>query len=399
MPPKKRKTQLSVARATIKPPEPGLTGLQRRLKAFTAEKDSTISSTVDESIILPVGFLHTIGEKLQCSSCGDTGAVANIEPEKLSPQILFTCNACSAVICSAPGTQVASLDGKERNLDGKQICLVHDSLMNGGGFFGFRDTSIRLGISGLCSSMYYRYSSFLQKQMDGFYEEMRVKMRKGLNSIYKDLHPANLRSEDGILNVDVSFDGTWMTRGHKSHIGVGYVMDSDTGSVLDCQVLSNYCQMCLVKQKSLSPEKFAVWKVSHNSCTKNFEGKSGAMESEAAVRLWSRSEAIGFRYVSFICDGDSSAFRAVAALNNGKGPYDSCKVVKEECINHFAKRLYSRLMALKKSLRVPVVTKTGKTQMRSVLAGKLKDSDILALQNHLQHNLWKQGPTDSVQDL
>ena len=197
---------------------------------------------------------------------------------------------------------------------------------------------------------------------------------------------ANQRQDDGILEVDVTYDGTWMTRGHQSHIGVGFVMDSETGAVLNFEVLSNFCQMCHVKQKALSPEEFADWKEGHASCIKNFDGKSGAMEIEAAVRMWSRSEARGFRYIRFIGDGDSSAFRAVSTLNNGKGPYDSCTVVKEECINHFAKRLSSRLKALKKSLRKPVVTKRSKTQMRSLLAGRdgLTDKHLQALQQHLQ---------------
>ena len=31
--------------------------------------------------------------------------------------------------------------------------------------------------------------------------------------------------EDGILDVEVSFDGSWQKRGHKSHIGVGAVIE------------------------------------------------------------------------------------------------------------------------------------------------------------------------------
>ena len=37
--------------------------------------------------------------------------------------------------------------------------------------------------------------------------------------------------------------------------------------------------------------------------------------------------------------------------------------------------------------------------MRSVLAGKLTDAYILAMQHHLQQNLWKQKPNDTLQDL
>ena len=417
----KRVVQLAAARADVTlpvHPEPGnppapvpekdirsLGGLHRRMEAFTAAEDRPISSLVDKSVLISVGFLYKIAEKLRCDDCGETGAVASIEPNKLSPGIVFKCIDCSAMFCCAPGASVTAVDGKKYDYDGKKVCLVHDSLMNGGGYAGYCTTSIRLGVSGLAKSTYYNYVSFLTREMDVFHAQMKPKVRQGLDVVYSQLRVeeegANQRQDDGILEVDVTYDGTWMTRGHKSHIGVSFVMDSETGAVLDFEVLSNFCQMCHVKQKALSSEEFADWKKEHTSCTKNFAGKSGAMETEAAVRMWSRSEALGFRYIRFIGDGDSSAFKAVSTLNNGKGPYDSCTVVKEECINHFAKRLSSRLKALKKSLRKPVVTKTGKMQMRSLLAGRggLTDNDIQALQQHLQQNLWKQEPTDTLQDL
>ena len=101
------------------------------------------------------------------------------------------------------------------------------------------------------------------------------------------------------------------------------------------------------------------------------------MEPEAAVRLWSRSEQLGYRYVTFVGDGDSASFNAVTALNDGDGPY-SVPVVKEKCVNHMAKRLGTRLRRLKDSLKIPTQTKGGKTVHRSALAGKkgLPDSVI-----------------------
>lgn len=30
--------------------------------------------------------------------------------------------------------------------------------------------------------------------------------------------------ENGILDIQVSFDGSWLTRGHRSHVGVGAVI-------------------------------------------------------------------------------------------------------------------------------------------------------------------------------
>lgn len=44
-------------------------------------------------------------------------------------------------------------------------------------------------------------------------------------------------------------------------------------------------------------------------------------------------------YTTFLSDGDSSAYIAVRGLNGGRGPYADQTVEKEECINHFQKRL------------------------------------------------------------
>ena len=43
------------------------------------------------------------------------------------------------------------------------------------------------------------------------------------------------------------------------------------------------------------------------------------------------------RYVTFVGDGDLSAFTAVRNSNKGKGPYEDAVVVKLECVNHVCK--------------------------------------------------------------
>ena len=48
----------------------------------------------------------------------------------------------------------------------------------------------------------------------------------------------------GILDIAVSFDGSWQTRGHHSNIGIGFVIDASTGAVLDYEVQSKLCRIC-----------------------------------------------------------------------------------------------------------------------------------------------------------
>lgn len=91
------------------------------------------------------------------------------------------------------------------------------------------------------------------------------------------------------------------------------------------------------------------------------------METEGAVRLWSRSTDIHLRYATFVGDRDSSSYKAICELNDGRGLYD-IPVIKEECINHVSKRMGTRLRKIKEASEI-ITTKTGKKMRRSVLGG------------------------------
>ena len=50
--------------------------------------------------------------------------------------------------------------------------------------------------------------------------------------------------EDDTIDLAVSYDGSWMTRGHRSQYGIGCAIELLTGLVLDLQVMSLYCRHC-----------------------------------------------------------------------------------------------------------------------------------------------------------
>jgi hypothetical protein len=53
--------------------------------------------------------------------------------------------------------------------------------------------------------------------------------------------------------------------------------------------------------------------------------------------LWKRSlNACGMRYVNILSDGDAKTYQHVVSLNVYGS---SIKILKEECLNHVAKRL------------------------------------------------------------
>lgn len=254
------------------------------------------------------------------------------------------------------------------------LSMVYAAMQLDLGLPGVQLMCTALGLPVFQTHTYKRYQERIQAIAEMKYKMVNDGVVKAIFEYYAselDIAP----DSDGVLNIEVVFDGTWMTRGHSSLIGAGAVIEAHTGYVLDGHTLSRYCNACTywerkVKEDRKLTAKYEKWKASHK-CQKNFLESSGKMEAAAAAVLWSRSLGKKLRYTVFVGDGDSSANKTVCELNNGEGPYiKDCKVVKEECVNHVSKRVGSRLRALKKKLTVPVQTKTGKTIMRAKLEAK-----------------------------
>ena len=67
-----------------------------------------------------------------------------------------------------------------------------------------------------------------------------------------------------VVDVIVSFDGTWHKRGFTSNYGVGIVIDVMAGFVLDYEVLSKYYQACtLAEKKHMTQVERYEWKRDH----------------------------------------------------------------------------------------------------------------------------------------
>ena len=94
------------------------------------------------------------------------------------------------------------------------------------------------------------------------------------------------------LDCLVSVDGTWQKRGHQSLLGAVYVIEYQTGKVLDYKVFCKFCHNCnLHKNWDKDIADFLTRKESHESiCESNFVGNSGSME------LWDL-----FRYSNVLC--------------------------------------------------------------------------------------------------
>lgn len=92
-------------------------------------------------------------------------------------------------------------------------------------------------------------------------------------------------TDDGIISIDVSFDGTLHKRGFTSHYGVGIVIDILTDMIY-YEVMSTYCHTCNVngqKLDNMSDQEQIEWYEDHQ---KNHHGSAKSMEADAAVKIW-----------------------------------------------------------------------------------------------------------------
>ncbi|GFX54595.1 uncharacterized protein TNCV_792821 [Trichonephila clavipes] len=171
------------------------------------------------------------------------------------------------------------------------------------------------------------------------------------NSVQNAYRKLDQKGSNTITDIAASFDGTWLTRGHTSQIGIGCVVDTLTGYVIDYEIMSKYCPTCISAKNELgeTTAEYDVWYSGHkNSCQINHVGTSGAMEMKAAAKIWSRSEACGFRYTTLLSDGDAKTHKF---LNSLKIYGSDVEILKEECINHVSKMLGTSLRTLVKDWR------------------------------------------------
>ena len=288
--------------------------------------------------------------------------------------VFMKCNSCDDEFLSVPDLLDEHSDEAIFTSTFKSVYL---SLVHDYGYNGFNNHLGTFGYKPIGKNKYYRYVRCIIDKMQEHYLSKQPQIFAAIRKYYED-NTDNICNENGELEIDISYDATWPKRGHTSLLGIGVAIEACTGFIIDFEVMSKFCMVCQyheqkLKKKKITIETYRKFQEDHKpQCTKNYEGTSGGMDKEGAIRLFGRSIKNKFIYKNFVGDGDSSSYNGVLGMNNGKGPYENVKVNKIECINHYQKRLGSRLRKLVNEEKVEVETKTGKKRKMSTLSGKNK---------------------------
>ena len=137
-------------------------------------------------------------------------------------------------------------------------------------------------------------------------------------------------TDAGLVNCEVSVDGSWQKRGHSSLNGVVTAMID--GKCLDGHVLSKHCKRCRIWEQKKGRPEYEEWKATHQ-CNVNHEKSSGTMEAAGAVEIFQHSiQKHKSVYSKYLGDGDTSSIKEVVESN----PDSEFDIIPEkvECVGH-----------------------------------------------------------------
>ncbi|CAN7980517.1 unnamed protein product, partial [Ixodes pacificus] len=338
-------------------------------------------------VVVSLDVVNSLLQLAKCKTCcGDVELVKGDREYGLAVKLKLCCKNCGDVASewSSPRVEGPSkINPFEINV--LAACAMQAT---GNGQTALNDIFATMNIShrGLHNKTYQRYvKKKLNPATKRAAAKVATKCATSVDALYKQL------SYGSPSNIAVSYDGSWKTRGHSSHIGVGTVIELFSGFVLDQVVLSNFCLACEKGPKE-GTVGYEEWKASHEAsqnCQKNTNSKAGQMEVEAALILFKRSwERHHLRYTTMLCDGDSRSFTALQEEN----VYGIFPIEKEDCVNHKQKRMGTALRSLVQKHKGAVgMSLGGRGRLTAELITRLSSYYGWALKSH-------EGNVDAMHD-
>ncbi|CAL1280744.1 unnamed protein product [Larinioides sclopetarius] len=168
--------------------------------------------------------------------------------------------------------------------------LVEAFLKIGKGHAALEVFSMAIGIHAMDKKTFSKCLHKLYEEKQAYKDDILEMSRKIIRQKHNEIESPSDKND--VIDIAVSYDGTWYKRGYTSQYGIGIVVDILTGLVIDFEILSKYCPECTTAKRDLGrmSSEFDIWYKAHKpDCSENYEGSSNAMEVKAAEILWKRS--------------------------------------------------------------------------------------------------------------
>ncbi|CAF3003607.1 unnamed protein product [Rotaria sp. Silwood2] len=260
------------------------------------------------NIIVNIGMILNLVNKFRCASCNRVGEMSEKVTQRrgLLYHITFSCT-CSFETSFTNSTELVHSSTSRMDELNMMACVA----ANVAGIKRTGMTTI-LGILNILPPVqienWNKYQKIYSNALDVVKDESLGRAAEEAAE-----QSSEAADHEGVTNIKVSIDGTWLTRrGHSSLHGVATVCSTaDPPKVLDFECLSRHCTTCsgLLAIREHNPEMYQRFSAEHieSGCEENHSGSSSGMEAAGVVKVFCRSEVKHLlRYTTYIGDGDAN---------------------------------------------------------------------------------------------
>ena len=203
---------------------------------FPTEDDTNETST----LLIRTAMLPALVESMPCKSCRQ----CSVNIRVVNCELGMVC--CLECVCTSCGEVNGSTKTSETIGDSKSHVVVRSAVS--------ATMDMAVGHAGLVK--FCRYMDMPVMHHSTYHSNVKIitaasmqvandvicEAAETVRCVHRELDPSIDTSD--FIDLTVSFDGSWMTRGHKSLYGIGCVVEVVTGLVIDFAIVSLYCHMC-----------------------------------------------------------------------------------------------------------------------------------------------------------
>ena len=298
-----------------------------------------------------------------CAACHSSLTVPRQNHSVLFFDYAVHCAKCNKDLVSEEKDVYKKEDknGKVQSFVKRTIGAVYGTLCSGKGHATFARITTSFGLKQLARSQFHKYKNLIFAVAKAVLDDhLKAFCALVIWNYYVNVLKV-VPDKDGIIDIYVTFDGSWKTRGFSSVLGAAAMIEAYTGVILDFVAFSKKCRNCTLYKNKLQKKKitetdFKRWEKTHKesgNCEKNFDESSGMMEVRGAeIMCKSSIEKYKMRYKYIISDGDTKTFSNLEVVK----PYGpNFEIEKLDCINHIGKRMGKGLMNAKNEPLLPEV--------------------------------------------
>ena len=195
--------------------------------------------------IVELPQINKLLQDLRCHECLSGEGLKLQTPTRygLAVTIEAVCNACGSLLSSQfTSARNATSPSRPKPFVTNEATVMA-SLLPGMGPHSFNNFCESLEMPGLHQKTFNNIAKRLYSQNDRLADQVFSTAATFVRREHIRQYALDIGKDD-IIDISVSFDGSWLTRGHKSLIGIGCVIDVLTGLILDGHVCSLHCHIC-----------------------------------------------------------------------------------------------------------------------------------------------------------